>query len=307
MARYWRMAPPGHRARESGHQPPACGLVERIQLHEPRGGRDRRRGIAALLRRRDEALQHLDDSPLHGDGTRGPPVVEVGAVPEREPGEERAAREGRGLRQRGRIAAWMPASSAARSSHTPSPCGASATVDRSTRSHRSPSAERSTDSVRRSALRADSSSDSGQNSAASSSRAYGRRSTASSATIADALRVSTRIGSPSTWTSSGPRTRISSDMARNGTTSARDPVTFRERPIPIVRCHDRVPCPARPRRLAARHARHRCQRLDPAAVPAPADRVGADRLDDRASDSGSPRSERCWWTAGRTSPCPGSR
>ena len=135
-------------------------------------------------------------------------------------------------------AALVPASSAARSSQTPSPCCASATVALSTRSQRSPSAERSTDSVRRSALRADSSSDSGQNSAASSSRAYGRRSTASRATMADALRVSTRIGSPSTWISSGPRTRISSDIARNGTTVARNPVTFRERSIPRFRCHD---------------------------------------------------------------------
>ena len=68
-------------------------------------------------------------------------------------------------------------------------------------------------------------------------------------------------------------------MARNGTTfgpQSRNVPGTRPR---TVRCHDRVPRPARPRRLAPRAARHRGQWLGPAAVPPSADRVGADRLD----------------------------
>ena len=54
------------------------------------------------------------------------------------------------------------------------------------------------------------------------------------------MRVSTRNGSPSTRTSSGPRTRISSGMARNGTTSV-----LRSRNVPgtAIRIPSSMPCP----------------------------------------------------------------
>ena len=121
-----------------------------------------------------------------------------------------------------------------------------ATADRSIRSHRSPRAARSTDSVRRRAPRADSSSASGQRRAASSSRAYGRRSTARTARIARALRVSTTIGAPSTVTTSGsehadpePGARAGRcGHPRNGSATDPDPVTFAAR-HPAGRCRRR--------------------------------------------------------------------
>ena len=82
---------------EELHPPDMRRLVERIEVDPPAGRRDRPSQVAVFLECRDEPIQHAADGPLHRGSPRGAPVVELGAVAEREPRHERAARQlGRG-------------------------------------------------------------------------------------------------------------------------------------------------------------------------------------------------------------------
>ena len=160
------------------------------------------------------------DGTLDANGAAGLPIVERRAVAECEAGQERASGERGGRLEIGRPGRGRQPLEL----HEVDARGRRIESDLRPADRRSPAgpiADRSADSVRRSAPRAASSSASGQNIAASSSRANGRPSAATRATIASALRVSTTIGSPATMTSSGPSRRISSGTVgrsrRNGT------------------------------------------------------------------------------------------
>ena len=177
--------------REERHQPAVGGLVERVELHPAAGGVDRQRPCRRRPRPRRRA----------GRGRARPCARRpwrAWHASRRTPGC-RAARSrratGRAPHRRPRRSARRSEDPAARSTSRRSTCSpAVLELDAGRgrrRSHRSPSAARSTDSVRRRAPRADMSSASGHSSAASSSRAKGRRSTTSRARIACALRVST--------------------------------------------------------------------------------------------------------------------
>ena len=76
---------------EELHPPDMRRLVERVEVDPPAGGRDRPGEVAVRLECRDEPVQHPADGPLHGGRPGRAPVVELGAVAEREPGHERAA------------------------------------------------------------------------------------------------------------------------------------------------------------------------------------------------------------------------
>ena len=68
-------------------------LVERIEVDPPAGRGNRTCQVAVFLECCDEPVQHPADCPLHGGRPRGAPVVELGAVAEREPRHERPARQ----------------------------------------------------------------------------------------------------------------------------------------------------------------------------------------------------------------------
>ena len=76
---------------EELHPPDMRRLVERVEVDPPAGSRDRRGEVAVRFECRDEPVQHPADGPLHGSGPGRAPVVELGAVAEREPRHERAA------------------------------------------------------------------------------------------------------------------------------------------------------------------------------------------------------------------------
>ena len=190
------------RTRQQVHDATLARFVERIEVHPPSGCVDGAGRITAVAPGGRQPVEQVADQSLDARPPSRLPVVEVGAVSEREAGQERAAgQRGRGLeilRAIGRREALQL--------QEVDPCrpwihGHPGTVDGDAGR---PTALRSADRVRRSAPRAASSSASGQNIAASSSRAYGRPSAATRATMASALRVSTLIGRPSTTTSSGP-------------------------------------------------------------------------------------------------------
>ena len=86
---------------EELHPPDVRRLVERVEVDPPAGRRDRPSQVAIRLECRDEPIQHPADGPLHRGSPRRAPVVELGAVAEREPRHERAARQlGRGCEVR---------------------------------------------------------------------------------------------------------------------------------------------------------------------------------------------------------------
>ena len=62
---------------EDRHQPPARGLVERVDLDQSRGRLRCGLGVTRRLGREREPLQHVHDAALHGDGAGRPPVVKV--------------------------------------------------------------------------------------------------------------------------------------------------------------------------------------------------------------------------------------
>ena len=68
-------------------------LIERVEVDPPAGGRDRPCEVAVRLECRDEAVEHPADGALDRGSPRRAPVVELGAVAEREPRHERAARQ----------------------------------------------------------------------------------------------------------------------------------------------------------------------------------------------------------------------
>ena len=92
QVRYWRIA-----AARSPER--ASRAISRRWAPSSSGSRSTRRSAAARaaatvpvgLRDGGEPVQHRGDGPLDGDRARGTPVVELGAVAEREPGQERAA------------------------------------------------------------------------------------------------------------------------------------------------------------------------------------------------------------------------
>ena len=170
-ARYWRMAPARSPARASRaiswrRAGSSSGIeVERGETLRPsrRTGppRPRPSSPAARARPRPVARRRPRASPANrrSPGCRGART---------RPGTDHAPATPPGAGPRGRPRRRRPRAPQ-RSTWNPSP--SRATADRSAMTQRPPSAERRTDSVRRSALRADSSSDSGHSIAASSSRA----------------------------------------------------------------------------------------------------------------------------------------
>ena len=85
--------------REQGHQLAPSRFVERIEVEPARGSRDRAGQVPGGLGGRRQPLEHVPDQSLDGDRPRRTPIVEVRAVAEREPGQERTARERRGPAQ----------------------------------------------------------------------------------------------------------------------------------------------------------------------------------------------------------------
>ena len=84
-------AGPVARSREQVHDPSLTGLVEGIQVHASAGRLDRAGRIAALAPRGRQPVEQVPDDVLDPHGPGRLPVVEVGAVADREPGQERSA------------------------------------------------------------------------------------------------------------------------------------------------------------------------------------------------------------------------
>ena len=78
---------------EQGHQLASSRFVERIEVEPARRGGDGAGHVPVGLGRRREPLEHVPHQSLDGDRARRPPIVEVRAVAEREPGQEWAARQ----------------------------------------------------------------------------------------------------------------------------------------------------------------------------------------------------------------------
>ncbi len=215
-SRYWWIAAPRSPGLgEEPDEPPLADLVERIELDPAAGDLDGALGIAGRRAARPPAAASRVATVR---STR----VARAACQSSKAGLSRSAKPARnGPRARAAAASRSAgredaASRSTSARSTDDAAGSSATCARPITRPASPTAVRSDDSVRRRAPRAASSSASGQNIAASSSRANGRPSAATSATMASALRVSTTIGRPATATSSGPRSRIASGVARRG-------------------------------------------------------------------------------------------
>ena len=88
---------------EELHPPDMRRLVERVEVDPPSGSRDRRGKVAVRFESRDEPVEHTADGPLDRGSPRRAPVVELGAVAEREPRHERAARQLGGGCEVGRV------------------------------------------------------------------------------------------------------------------------------------------------------------------------------------------------------------
>ena len=70
-----------------------AGLVERIEVQAPPGRLDGTRQITTRLTGRGQPIEQAQHGPLNGCCPGRPPVVELDAVAEREPGQERSAHE----------------------------------------------------------------------------------------------------------------------------------------------------------------------------------------------------------------------
>ena len=126
------------------------GLVERVEGETPSRMLDRSQRVAAGSAAVGEPVEDAAELPCERCGAERLPVVEDAAVAEPESREERAAVQRRRSLEICELVARREALNSSRSSSPPS----SETESRATVTQRPPSAERSVESVRRSAARA---------------------------------------------------------------------------------------------------------------------------------------------------------
>ena len=241
------------RAREQRHHLAPRLLVERIEVQASRGGRDRSGQVPARRRRGRQPFEDVRDRPLNRDCPGRSPVVELRAVAEREPREERAlgeggrcAQVGRRIRGRRGLEHGEIDLGGRRDRERPSsgPPGSSV--------HPEPTAARTGSGVARHApirrpIRATASRPArlARRVAAPPRAAPGSRWPCACRRLPARPRSGLRPGRGGG--SEGSRQASWTRASRNGTAPVRDPVTFSGRRHLNVRCHDHVPQPVGPR------------------------------------------------------------